>query len=281
MKGIKNISTTRSGPLAGIVRILSGWSNPGGSTVAFINLTNLLNESGINTIFYGPHDWHLDKCKSQSTQSLDISDPEDILIAHYVPLKDERTPLKKVIFSCHETVLFPLKDFSLGGVDTVHFVSEKQRDWHGIDHPSVVIPNIVKVGKRRGNHKRGYVGVIGSIDSHKQTALAVETALESEPKSTKVLIFGSVTNEEYYQEHLKPLLKNKRVRIVGKYDDKDVMYNMIDAAYHASKYETYGLIRHECALQGIPFNDLFNSSAHSEYWPEERILEAWKKILVE
>ena len=281
MKDTRKLSITENGHSVGTVRILSGWSNPGGSTVAFINLTNLLNAAGIDTVFYGPHNWHLDKCRGESTKRLDISDEQDTLIAHFVPLKEEKTPLKNVIFSCHETNLFPLKDYSLNSVNTVHFVSEKQRDWHGIDHPTVVIPNIVKVGKRRGNHKRGYVGVIGSIDSHKQTALAVESALESEPKSTKVLIFGSVTNEEYYQEHLKPLLKNKRVRIVGKYDDKDVMYNMIDAAYHASKYETYGLIRHECALQGIPFNDLFGSSAHSEYWPEDRILEAWKKILVE
>ena len=265
--------------MTGTVRILSGWSNPGGSTVAFINLTNLLNEAGIDTIFYGPHNWHLDKCKGANTQKLDISDFEDTLIAHFVPLKEEKTPLKKVIFSCHETNLFPLKDYSLNAVDTVHFVSEKQRDWHGIDHSSVVIPNTVKAGKRRGNHKRGHVGVIGSIDSHKQTALAVKAALDNEPKDTKVLIFGNVTNKEYYKEHVKPLLKNKRVKLLGKYDDKDIMYNMIDSAYHASKYETFGLIRHECALQGIPFNDLFESSAHSEYWPEDRILEAWKTLL--
>ena len=262
------------------VRILSGWSNPGGSTVAFINLTNMLNEAGINTIFYGPHTWHLDKCKGENTQRLDISDKEDILIAHFIPLKEKKTPLKKVIFSSHETNLFPLKDYCLDAADVVHFVSEKQRGWHGIDHSSVVIPNIVKVGKRRGNHKRNAVGVIGSVDSHKQTALAIESALASEPKSTKVLIFGGVTNKEYYKEHVKPLLANKRVRFAGKYDNKDVMYNMIDAAYHASRFETYGLVRHECAVHGIRFNDLFESSAHSEYWPEDRILESWKSLLI-
>ena len=261
------------------VRILSGWSNPGGSTVAFINLTNLFNGAGIDTTFYGPHDWHMGKCKSEKTQNLQIADGEDSLIAHFIPLKEERTPLRRVIFSSHETNLFPLKDYCLAAADMVHFVSEKQRGWHGIDHPSVVIPNVVSVGKRRGNHKRGYVGVIGSIDSHKQTALAVESALISEPKSTKVLIFGNVTNKEYYQEHLKPILRSSRVQIVGKYDDKTKMYNMIDAAYHASKYETYGYIKHECAVHGIPFNDLFGSSSHSEYWPEDRILEAWKKCL--
>ena len=48
------------------VRIVSGWSNPGGSTVAFINLCNLFNNNGIDCTFYGPHDWHLDKCQSSS-----------------------------------------------------------------------------------------------------------------------------------------------------------------------------------------------------------------------
>lgn len=264
----------------GTVRILSGWSNPGGSTVAFINLTNLLNDAGIDTVFYGPHKWHLDKCKAEPTDRLDITDKDDVLIAHYVPLKDEEIPLRKVIFSCHETNLFLMDKCPLGGVDVVHFVSENQREWHGIDHPSVVIPNVVDVGKRRGNHKRNAVGIIGSIDSHKQTGLAIREALKKEPKQTKVLIFGNVSNEQYYKEEVKPLLTNKRVQIMGKYDDKTKMYNMIDAAYHASKRETYGYIKHECDMQGIPFYDMFHSSSHSEYWPKERILEAWKDLLI-
>jgi hypothetical protein len=281
MRDTKKLSTIGSGLSVGLIRILSGWSNPGGSTVAFINLTNMLNEAGIETIFYGPHQWHLDKCKSSTTDKLKISDIEDTLIAHFVPLKEEKLPLKKVIFSCHETNLFPLKDYTMNPIDKIHFVSEQQKDWHGVDHPSVVIPNIVKVNKRKGSHKRGAVGIIGSIDSHKQTALAIQAALESEPKSTKVLIFGSVTNQEYYEEYVKPLLmKNKRVKIVGKYDDKDIMYNMVDSVYHASKYETYGLVRHECEQHGIIFHDVFSSSKHSVYWPEDRILEAWKKLLI-
>jgi hypothetical protein len=261
------------------VRILSGWSNPGGSTTAFINLTNLLNDNDIDAVFYGPHPWHLDKCRSGHTQQLDINNPEDVLIAHFVPLKEARPDLKKVIFSSHETKLFPINDYPMDGVDTVHFVSEEQRDWHKTDKSSVVIPNVVKVGERRGNHKRGAVGVIGSIDSHKQTKLAIESALISEPKGTKVLLFGNATEKDYFAKYIKPLIKNKRVKMMRAYQDTTLMYNMIDAVYHASQQETYGLIRHECKLHGIPFNDLFNSSAHSEYWEDEKILEAWKKCL--
>ena len=264
----------------GMVRIVSGWSNPGGSTVAFINLTNLLNDNGINTTFYGPHDWHMGKCKSEHSSRLDITDEEDILIAHFIPLKDQKFPLKKVVLSCHETTLYPLKDVPLQGVDIVHYVSGWQKDWHGVDHPSVIIPNIVDVIERKGTHRRGSVGIVGSIDSHKQTAIAIEEALKSEPKDTRILIFGNVSNKEYYKEEVKPLLrKNKRVRIVGKYDDKTTMYNMVDAVYHASKNETYGLVKHECELHGIPFNDIFGSSNHSERWSEEKLLEAWKEVL--
>ena len=39
-----------------MIKIITGWSNRGGSTFAFINLTNKLNEYGYETILYGPHE---------------------------------------------------------------------------------------------------------------------------------------------------------------------------------------------------------------------------------
>ena len=56
-----------------MVKIVSGWSNRGGSTFAFINLTNALNKAGYDTTFYGPHEWHLDKCKSGRMNEINIS----------------------------------------------------------------------------------------------------------------------------------------------------------------------------------------------------------------
>jgi hypothetical protein len=41
-----------------MIKIISGWSNKGGSTIALIALTNALNAEGYETTFYGPHDWH-------------------------------------------------------------------------------------------------------------------------------------------------------------------------------------------------------------------------------
>ena len=65
------------------IKLISGWSNPGGSTIAHINLVNLLNENGFNCTYYGPHEWHLGKCKSGHIYDAEPIDPEDILIMHY------------------------------------------------------------------------------------------------------------------------------------------------------------------------------------------------------
>ena len=48
-----------------MIKIFSPWTNPGGSTEAYIDLCNLFNNAGFDCIFYGPHDYHLDKCKSR------------------------------------------------------------------------------------------------------------------------------------------------------------------------------------------------------------------------
>ena len=84
-----------------MVKILSGWSNKGGSTFAFIKLTNELNNAGIDTTFYGPHEWHLDKCKSGLLNNNFKTNKDDILIVHFLNL-GQRPDVKKVILSCHE-----------------------------------------------------------------------------------------------------------------------------------------------------------------------------------
>ena len=59
------------------VKILSGRSNPGGATIHFIDLCNLLNDNGFDCTFYGPHEWHLGKCRSDLSNSF-ILDPSDV-----------------------------------------------------------------------------------------------------------------------------------------------------------------------------------------------------------
>jgi hypothetical protein len=66
------------------IKIVSGFTEKGGSTTAFINLTNALNQRDINTTFYGPHTWHLDKCKSGILDNSLTVDKDDKLICHFI-----------------------------------------------------------------------------------------------------------------------------------------------------------------------------------------------------
>ena len=58
------------------------------------------------------------------------------------------------------------------------------------------------------------------------------------------------------------------------------MYNCVDAVYHASKRETFGLVRAECQLAGIPFKDVGNSSdTDLQILEKEEILDKWKRLM--
>ena len=110
-----------------MIKILTGWSNKGGSTFAFIRLVNALNEAGHDTTLYGPHDWHLDKCKGDK---LDNFRPEadDTLIVHFLNLGD-RPPVKRVVLNCHEKDVFEVSRI-IPFWDECVFLNEKQRKYH-------------------------------------------------------------------------------------------------------------------------------------------------------
>jgi len=263
------------------ISIASGWSAQGGSTQHFVSLTNRLNDRGIPTRFYGPHDWHRDKCQSDHIQNIRLDQPDDVLISHFLDLNDAVKELKKVVLNCHEgPKLYPLEGRDLSVYDEVVYVSDRQRTAQGVSHPNRIIPPSVNLDPRpRTDRRRGQVGVIGSIDRNKQTHIAVETALADEPKNTKVLIIGKATDQEYFSEKIKPLLSNKRVRILPPYDDKNRMYDMVDAVYSASLTETYGLVLAECMMLDIPFHDLNSACQGNEFWTEDEKVDAWLELL--
>ena len=253
------------------VKIISGWSNHGGSTVHHVNLTNLLNESGIECTFYGPQGWHLDKCNGSSQSNFSLEE-EDILISHFLRIT-EKPKCKKHILSCHETSIFSLKDTSLEVYDVVHFVSDFQRDWHGVEVSSVVIPPIVtKVNWVNPNNN--IAGVIGSIDENKQVHKSIQRALEDGYK--KVLLFGDITSMTYFNDSVLEYCNQGKAVLAGHEDDREAMYGKISEVYHSSIRETYGLVEAECKLSGIPFN---GPSNNQDILEKEEILERWKKII--
>jgi len=258
------------------IKILSGWSAPGGSTSHHISLTNLLNENGYDCTFYGPHDWHLDKCQSGKIQDAKI-DPEDIVISHFLSIP-EGLEVKKHILSLHETNLFPLEKVQPKGYDYIQYVSESQREWHSYDHNYVIIPPMVEhvewKAPEEGSDRATIAGVVGSVDSHKQTHLAIEKALED--GFERVLLFGLVVDKPYFEEKIVPYLENGRAVLLGYLDDKAEMYNLVAKVYHMSKRETYGLVEAECKLAGIPYEGLENDQP---VLSKDEILEKWQEVL--
>lgn len=254
------------------VKLVSSWTRPGGGTVAHISLTNLLNKNGIDCTFYGPHEWHLDKCKAENILNVQLS-PEDILISHFIQVP-EGVQVKKHILYCHEKDIFPLKQISLAQYDLVVFVSNSQKKWQGVNHPSVIIPPLVKKVNWT-NPGNGVAGIIGSIDRNKQIHLSINRALKD--GFTTIKLFGEITDRIYFSQQVEPLLSSCDIRLKGHENDPEAMYGQISVVYHSSLSETYGLVEAECRLSGIPFN---GPSNNQEILSEKEILERWKRLLI-
>lgn len=255
------------------VSLVSGWSGPGGSTIHHISLTNLLNSNGFDCTFYGPHEWHLNQCKSAHISML-RGDLTATLISHFIQIpKDLR--FRKHILSCHETKLFPLKKIPLGGYNLIQYVSNSQRDWHNVNHPNVIIPPLVsKV--RWVDPENGIAGVVGSIDENKQVHKSIERALAAGYK--KVLLFGDVTDMPYFNTLVAKYINSGEAVLMGHEDSREVLYGQVSKVYHSSLSETYGLVEAECRLSGIPFDEVSNGQ---EILSSEEILERWKKVLTQ
>ncbi len=258
------------------VKIVSGWSNPGGSTLHHISLCNLLNDNGFDCTFYGPNEWHLDKCNAKKLDTSFSTTEDDIIISHFL-LIPKNIKCKKHILSIHETILFPLEGRDLSHYDYIQYVSEHQREYHSVDTPYVIIPPVVdKIKWTNPNNKKA--GIIGSIDQNKQVHLSIKEALKQGYE--EVLIFGDITDLSYYNSEIHHLTVSNKVIFMGHTLDKEKMYNQVEKVFHSSKSETYGLVKAECIKAGIPFQELAPISDDITILEAEEILAKWKEILL-
>lgn len=256
-----------------MIKIISGFSSMGGSTEAFINLTNSLNEKGYETCFYGPHEYHLDKCNSKLIKEISFKG-SDIFICHYT--KDIPFIGKKKIFSCHERKnFFNLNDI-VDELDVVHFVSEQQKNEHSLNIDSFVLPNIIQDIKiiDKPNIKVG--GIIGTIFPTKNTHVSILEALKD--GCEKVLIYGNIGHENYFKEYILPLVDNKKVFYCGWVIDKSKIYSSLTDVYHYSQTETWGYIEGECYVTGTNFHKSENLKNFS-FMKNEDIINKWINII--
>jgi hypothetical protein len=260
-----------------MIKIISGWSDKGGSTFAFINLTNTLNQYGYDATFYGPHTWHLDKCKSGILDSSLSVNEDDKLICHFIQLPN-RPNASKVILSCHEKNLFEVGKIKQYW-DKVVFLNEKQRDYHSsYTGDFTILPNLKEalVKKESIDESRKIAGIIGSIDENKQTHLSIQRAFSE--GYDKIFLFGNVTDPNYYNSKVKPLM-NENVIEYGFEKDKQKMYDMIDAVFLSSKSEVASLVKDECESTGTKFYGNTATDHDVINLTNDEIIKEWIKIL--
>jgi len=262
------------------IKILTGWSNPGGSTLCIMNLAKKLHDNGYEVYVYGPHRWHIEQLSEQGygigrTAAQLRIDARDTLIQHYVNI-DPPVAVKKNIYWCHEMGSFmELNDDFAKKYDQIVFVSNTQKSTHPLSTNNVaVIPNFIDEFPKM-THERA-CGIIGSIDPNKNTHKSIHKALADGEE--KIYLFGKVTDHQYYEWFVRPSVDSGKVFAPIYEEDKQKMYSKIDKVYHSAEVESFGLVKAECYALGIDYVGTVGEEETS-YKSNNEVFETWKKIL--
>ncbi len=264
-----------------MIKILTGYSGRGGSTTALINLTNALNKVGYPTIFYGPDDYHIKKCRYAKNLDDYKEEHNERLIVHFGRLKIKPTHTKRILLVSHEKTEYEVTDQNCFWDECI-FLNDDHKKYHSnYTGPYRIIPNFRQKIKKveKSPEARKCAGVIGNIQHRKQTHVSIQRALDDGYE--KVYLFGGVSDLfiSYFQDYVKPLIEKypKQVIHYGFIDDKSKMYSMIDAAYLSSieHGEVSPLVRDECETTGTIFRGTESCYFGDTTWSNRKILNAW------
>jgi hypothetical protein len=262
-----------------MIKVVSAYSGPGGSTVALAALCNLFNSNGLRCEYYGVSEWvraRLNRDCFRPHKALALK-KDDFVIWHMIRPPNPRPQVRKFVLSCHETNLYPVAEVK-DGFDAIHFVSRFQQEWHGVD--GVVIPNIIeKFTKRDKRTTHKVAGIVGSIDKHKRVHLSLERALTN-PEVDRVEIWGLITDFAYFQDQVVPSL-GSRTSYHGLSKNMQEVYDRLDVVYASSQRECLPMIQGECLQAGVEYQGLPESTRDaSDYiFDDQLVLEKWKRLL--
>jgi hypothetical protein len=269
-----------------MIKIVSGFSMPVGSVIALVNLCNQFNARKQDCVLYGPDRWHLDQCKSAMISAFH---PEqgDIVIVHNIKLhsggdlykiEDRIEELRKgtwwkslrgavagrlsgsrrrdgvkLILSCQENELFPIRKLRYSLFDKIHYANASQVGYHGISPPHFICPNFNDPLRPSERKPEKVAGVLGSIRRENKTDASIETALRDGME--KVILYGYLFDPLYYYDRIAPLAGKYpgRIRFAGFVDDRQRMYDSISDVYCAGR-KPWSLIRTECRLTGTRYH---------------------------
>lgn len=263
-----------------VIKILTGWGNIGGSTVAHINLCNAFNERGIECKLYSPHFYHFDKCPSGSLQDVQIT-PEDNIIAHFLNLPPN-IKARKIILSVHEQNVFDLSKVDFSNIDMIHFVADHQKDYHKAEQynkPFFILSNIMDKLSPNPKKRNKAVGIIGSVDENKQVHVSIMRAIGKGFKD--ITLYGKVTDQKYYEEKVLPLIRKYHVKGPKFAENKQEMYDSITDVFFSSKNECLSYVIGECKLTNTKIHLLENKNYANGYYEtdNEKIINKWKEVL--
>ena len=293
-----------------MIKIISGFSIPVGPSIGFVNLCNQLNRRGIDCTFYGPDRWHLNKCKAADISSFH-PEPGDIIIVHHVRLLSLADLFKvqdtiqqsrkktsrnlfadilgryipraakpnglKLILSCQDNALFPIRNLNRALFDGIHCSHASQVRYHKITRNHFVIPSFVNPLLPTAHKPEGVAGVLGSIRRENKTHVSIERALRD--GCEKVILFGYLKDPLYYYAKIRPLTKTYggRIQFAGFIDDRQEVYDSISDVYCA-EYRPWSPIRQECEMTRTRFHGSHRDE-EDEPMSHVRIFEMWKKEL--
>jgi len=260
-----------------MIKILTGYSDRGGSTTALSRLTNTLNDNGYVTTMYGPHQHHTTLCDGEQLTNdvIDNISGDDVVLVHFLKL-DKRPNAKKVVLVCHEKDLFEvgkIKQFW----DSVVFLNERHRKYHKkYKGDFTIIPNLAETMVKRDKPELDKVaGIIGSIDFNKQTHKSIGRALKDGCKP--IYVFGEPKGA-YFESHVKPLCSGN-VEFKGFSEDKQAMYDSIGRVYHSSLSEVACLVKDECMSTGTQFFGNEATDTKLESITNDEVITRWVETL--
>lgn len=287
-----------------MIKIVSRQSGFGGSTTAFINLCNLFNRNRIDCEYYGPHRWHLGKCRGKKLKDFYLR-PGDRLIVHYLNSESHRDlelicndyyrkdkavrldrklklfisglrseKVRKSVFSCHEKEVFPLKGTHYFQYDKIHYVSELQRQWHSVDHPYFICSNVLDELEPSPSKPEKVAGIVGTIMENKQVHVSIERAMQDGMR--KIIIYGNIGEKAYFDRAVQPFLGQHPdlIELRGYCEDKQSIYDSVSDVYHSSLSESWGYIKGECERTGTRFHGNASTNGY-QFMSNQQILDRW------
>lgn len=292
-----------------MIKIISGYSHAAGSTFALVNLCNEFNSRGHVCTFYGPDNWHVDKCRSGSLDDFSV-DTNDIVIVNDIPLLSigdlsnlkeivDGSGKRQVLKTLGKLVLnllpakkpndyrlfltrlsdsaLPLSRVRLSLFQKIHFSSGVLRRYSRTRYPKFVSPSFCNDLKRTEHKPEKTAGIIGSIKRQNNIEKALEQALLDGMET--VIIFGYMEDPIYFYEIIVPLtIKHRgRIKYAGFVDDKQKMYDTVSDVY-SSANKPWSLVSQECAMTNTRYHAPEPASADGRM-TNEQIFQIWKNEL--